>query len=232
VSETIPVTASHDGDRPPEPASAAEATATADSGGRFPVAFTPDPGVRLRPGARWVEGDRPAGPALEPGLTYTAQDLASSRQLVAVHDHLRAELDQVRDLIGQVLDGSLPPTDARSRISEMTMRQNSWTVGAYCAAYCRVVTTHHTIEDQALFPRLRRADLRLTPVVDRLHYEHEIIHEVLEEVDRALVDFVGADGDGRGLQAAVDALTDTLLSHLSYEERELLEPIARLGVLV
>ena len=111
------------------------------------------------------------------------------------------------------------------------MRQNNWTVGAYCAAYCRVVTTHHTIEDQALFPRLRRGDPRLAPVVDRLHTEHEIIHDVLEEVDRALVAFVGPDGDGRGLQAA-DELSDTLLSHLSYEERELLEPIARLGVLV
>jgi hypothetical protein len=27
----------------------------------------------------------------------------------------------------------------------------------------------------------------------------------------------------------VDLLTDTLLSHLSYEERELVEPLARLG---
>ena len=29
--------------------------------------------------------------------------------------------------------------------------------------------------------------------------------------------------------AGVDLLTDTLLSHLSYEERELVEPLARLG---
>jgi alkanesulfonate monooxygenase SsuD/methylene tetrahydromethanopterin reductase-like flavin-dependent oxidoreductase (luciferase family) len=205
---------------------------SAAAGGTFPVAFTRDSGVRLSQQTRWVESERPGGPVLEPGQTYTAQELASSRQLVAVHDHLRAELEQVRDLIGQVLDGSLPAGKARSRINEMTMRQNSWTVGAYCAAYCRVVTTHHTIEDQALFPRLRRGDPRLAAVVDRLHYEHEIIHDVLEEVDRALVAFVGPDGDGRELQVAVDALSDTLLSHLSYEERELLEPIARLGVLV
>jgi hypothetical protein len=31
------------------------------------------------------------------------------------------------------------------------------------------------------------------------------------------------------LRAAIDLLTDTLLSHLSYEERELVEPLARLG---
>jgi hypothetical protein len=32
------------------------------------------------------------------------------------------------------------------------------------------------------------------------------------------------------LRAAVDLLSDTLLSHLAYEERELVEPIARLGL--
>ena len=34
---------------------------------------------------------------------------------------------------------------------------------------------------------------------------------------------------GAQVQAAVDLLTDTLLSHLAYEERELVEPLARLG---
>jgi hypothetical protein len=55
---------------------------------------------------------------------------------------------------------------------------------------------------------------------------------VLQGVDRALVTFVGPEHDGRLLQLAVDQLSDTLLSHLSYEERELVEPIARLGILV
>ncbi len=31
------------------------------------------------------------------------------------------------------------------------------------------------------------------------------------------------------LQRAIDVLTDTLLSHLSYERLELVEPLARLG---
>ena len=56
-----------------------------------------------------------------------------------------------------------------------------------------------------------------------------MIHDVLEGVDRALVAFVVAP-DGMGeLRAAVDLLSDTLLSHLSYEERELVEPLARVG---
>jgi len=32
------------------------------------------------------------------------------------------------------------------------------------------------------------------------------------------------------LRAAVDLLSDTLLSHLAWEERELVEPLARLGM--
>ena len=204
--------------------------AAAPRAGAFTVVPTPDPGVRLRPEPSWDESERPSAPAPDPGRRYSAHDLASGQHLVDVHDHLRGELDQVRGLVEQVLNGQTDAAAARSRINEMTMRQNSWTVGAYCAAYCRVVTTHHTLEDQAMFPRLRAADPGLAPVVDRLEHEHGVIHDVLERVDAALVAFVASD-DGTGLQRAVDELTDTLLSHLSYEERELVEPLARYGVL-
>lgn len=196
----------------------------------FAVVATPDDRPRLTE-PLWDESTRPTGPARQPGRSYNSRELAGAQQLVDIHSHLRGELDQIRDLVRQVLDGSELPARARSAINEMTVRQNNWTVGAYCASYCRLVTTHHSIEDSALFPRLRRGDPALGPVVDRLHTEHEVIHEVLEFVDRALVRFVG-DADGDELQLAVDQLTDTLLSHLAYEERELVEPIARLGVLV
>ena len=67
--------------------------------------------------------------------------------------------------------------------------------------YCRLVTTHHTIEDQALFPAAPATETPdLVPVVDRLQYEHEIIHEVLEGVDQALVAFVGPHDDPAGLR--------------------------------
>ncbi|WP_375431478.1 LLM class flavin-dependent oxidoreductase [uncultured Friedmanniella sp.] len=207
--------------------------APADAGGRpFDLVTTPDPGVRLSTELLWDEDERPTGPPVPANRRYRDADLASGARLVAVHDHLRAELEQIRGLVAQVLDGSIDPAAARGAINEMTVRQNSWTLGAYCAAYCRLVATHHTIEDQALFPRLRAADPQLAPVVDRLAYEHEIIHEVLERVDRGLVAVVNTDPSGEQLQRAVDALTDALLSHLSYEERELVEPLARLGILV
>ena len=77
-----------------------------------------------------------------------------------------------------------------------------------------------------MFPGLRQADSRLGPVLDRLAEEHRVIHDVLGRLDAALVDFVAGHGDSR-LRRTVDQLSDALLSHLSYEERELAEPLAR-----
>ncbi|HEY0402393.1 MAG TPA: hemerythrin domain-containing protein [Blastococcus sp.] len=194
-----------------------------------PFRTTPDDGVRLSTERPWDETVRPTGPARDPARTYTSLEQAGGRHLVDIHDHLRGELEQLRGLVDQVTTGALDAGSARSHIATMTMRQNNWTVGAYCASYCRIVTTHHSLEDQGLFPHLRAADPRLEPVIDRLAEEHVVIHDVLERVDGALVSFVGGPDGAAALRGAVDLLTDTLLSHLSYEERELVEPLARLG---
>jgi hemerythrin-like domain-containing protein len=124
----------------------------------------------------------------------------------------------------------MDPGTARSHLQTMTLRQNNWTLGVYCESYCRIVTTHHTIEDRTLFPHLRRAEPALVPVVDRLAEEHVAIHGVIERVDQALVALVTGPDGMKDLNAAIDLLTDTLLSHLAYEERELVEPLARLGM--
>jgi len=177
----------------------------------------------------WDESTRPTGPAWEPGRTYTPAELAAGQHLVDVHDHLRAELTRLRDMVEQVAAGTRDAGWARSQLNAMTLRQNNRTLGTFCESYCRVVTVHHTLEDRALFPSLRRADARLAPVVDRLEAEHKAIHGVIERVDRALIALVSTPDGMAELRAAIDLLTDALLSHLSYEERELVEPLARLG---
>jgi hypothetical protein len=68
-------------------------------------------------------------------------------------------------------------------------------------------------------------------VLDRLQTEHEVIHALLDEVDRSLVTLV-RDGDATALdhvEQAVEVLAERLLSHLTYEERELRGPLARHG---
>jgi alkanesulfonate monooxygenase SsuD/methylene tetrahydromethanopterin reductase-like flavin-dependent oxidoreductase (luciferase family) len=200
----------------------------AESGGPG-VEPTVDDGARLSERRLWDETARPTRPAPPPDARYTRAGRAASTELVAVHDMLRAELATVRDLIGQVQKGAIDATRARSEINQMTMRQNNWTMGAYCQSYCRIVTQHHGLEDAAVFPYLRARDNGLGPVLDRLQEEHRVIHGILDAVDRALVAYISQPGEAGGLANAADLLTDTLLSHLAYEERELIDPLARYG---
>ncbi len=54
-------------------------------------------------------------------------------------------------------------------------------------------------------------------------YGHDLQFGIFPSPDAATADRL------EQLSAAVDLLTDTLLSHLSYEERELLHPLATYG---
>jgi hypothetical protein len=176
------------------------------------------------------EGGRPeAGGA----AADTRPDVAGSvgaQTLLAVHEHLRQELDQLREVMGEVAAGRVSAARARSHLHQMTMRQNYWAVGAFCASYCRVVAVHHAIEDMRMFRDLRRVDPGLGPVLDRLSAEHEAIAAVLTEVDHALVAMIRDPDHLKDAETAVDRLADALLPHLRVEEDQLLGPIAELGI--
>jgi alkanesulfonate monooxygenase SsuD/methylene tetrahydromethanopterin reductase-like flavin-dependent oxidoreductase (luciferase family) len=182
------------------------------------------------------ERDRAAGDpdSPPPPASVTLGDPLSGledpgQHLVDVHDGLRAELARLRDLVGQVARGTTDPAAVRSFLNRMTIRQNHWTLGVFCASYCRVVTGHHTLEDRSVFPHLRSRDPSLGPVIDRLEAEHEDIAEMLEAIDRALVGLVGSAHDVAGVQAAVDELSRSLLAHFTFEEDELVGPLSRHG---
>ena len=202
---------------------------SASSATPFAVRPTPDDGVRHSTERLWDESDRPSARRPDGAREYTPSEQASGQHLIDIHNALRAELEQLRDVVEQVAQGAIEAAKARSLINIMTMRQNNWTLGAFCESYCRVVTGHHTLEDRSIFPHLRGADPRLAPVLDRLQDEHEVIAGVLDRVDRALVALITEPNGMADLRAAVDLLTDTMRSHLSYEERELVEPLARFG---
>jgi Hemerythrin HHE cation binding domain len=178
----------------------------------------------------WDESTRPTL-AEAADTAYSPAQEAFSRHLVDIHDHLRGELTRLHGLIEEVRRGVLTAGAARSEVHAMSLRQNNWTLGAYCQSYCGFVNGHHSLEDASVFPHLRRAEPVTGAVLDRLSEEHVVIHHLLDEVDRALVALVrGAD------EAALDAvehalqnLADRLVSHLAYEERELRGPLARHG---
>jgi alkanesulfonate monooxygenase SsuD/methylene tetrahydromethanopterin reductase-like flavin-dependent oxidoreductase (luciferase family) len=196
---------------------------------RLGVAPTQDEGVRLSERAPWDDSTRPHRDRSGPEVNYTDQGRRDGKALIEVHDLLRSELSELRDILRQVRDGAMRAGDARAALNEMALRQNDWTLGAFCARYCGVVTQHHGVEDASMFPHLTRREPQLKPVIDRLTEEHLVIHNAIEEVDRALIEHMTSPENHDAIQSAIDYLTDALLSHLAYEEQELVEPLARLG---
>ncbi|MCW2962874.1 MAG: class flavin-dependent oxidoreductase [Actinomycetia bacterium] len=196
---------------------------------RLGVRPTPDDGARVSDSAPWDESTRPHRPESGPEVTYSRRGALVGQHLVDVHDMLRTELTELRQILGQVRDGVVSAGNARSALNEMALRQNDWTLGAFCSRYCAALTQHHGLEDEAIFPHLAQSDPTLGPVIERLVDEHLVIHDAIQEVDRALVDHMKHPEDYDPIQTAIDFLTDALLSHLSYEEHEIVEPLGRLG---
>jgi hypothetical protein len=178
----------------------------------------------------WDETTRPS--LAEPAdTTYSPAQETYHRHLVEIHDHLRSELTRLHGLVEEVRRGVLTAGEARSEVHAMSLRQNNWTLGAYCQSYCGFVNGHHSLEDASVFPHLRRAEPAAAPVLDRLSEEHIAIHGLLDRVDTVLVALVN-DADDVALDAVEESLQtlgDRLLSHLSYEERELRGPLSRHG---
>jgi hemerythrin-like domain-containing protein len=196
---------------------------------RLGITPTADDGERVAESMPWDEASRPHRPPSAPEVAYSDRGRMVGQHLIDVHDMLRRELSELREVVAQVRAGAQTAGQARASLNEMAMRQNDWALGAFCNRYCQVVTQHHGLEDGAIFPHLRAGDEDLEPVIDRLAEEHLVIHDAIEGVDRALVRQMQDPEDFEPLQAALDLLTDALLSHLSYEEHELVEPLARLG---
>jgi hemerythrin-like domain-containing protein len=219
----------HEASSADPPVTVAVATSTKSESDLLGVTPTPDDGVRFSARVPWDESTRPHRPRSGGDVEYSDRGRLVGQHLVDVHDGLRRELTELREILTQVRDGAIKAGEARSALNEMALRQNDWTLGAFCARYCGAVAQHHGMEDDAIFPHLAGADANLPPVIQRLADEHLVIHDAIQDVDRTLVQHINHPEDFEGIQAAMDFLTDSLLSHLSYEEIELVEPLARLG---
>jgi hemerythrin-like domain-containing protein len=114
----------------------------------------------------------------------------------------------------------------------MTLRSHYEQFGAYCVQYCQAVDVHHTIEDRHMFPALRSADSGLGDVLDRLADEHVVIHRVLVDLDKAAIGLVTRGEAFDEVDRLVDVLASGLLSHLAYEEDQLVGPLGHHAIVI
>ena len=153
---------------------------------------------------------------------YAAPRVGMFRELLALHSFLRRDLQTVRRLANDARDGRSPQT-ILDEIRNLETTSPLWRLKFGCMHYCRFVHTHHTIEDAAVFPMVRKHDPSLNSVVDRLEEDHLKVHHITERI-AAVADGVVTDTSGVSRAQLVEALTELeehLLAHLALEEESL-----------
>ena len=162
---------------------------------------------------------------------------AAGDHLRMVHDHFRHQLEtltraveDLRDAAGGgTSDGMIDVEAVRAGVHGLAPSLTAQQVAGLCGQVCRVLTMHHTIEDQSLFPAVATMQA-YAPVAARLAEEHLVVHEHLKRVDDLAV-AVRTDRERIGeLVTAVADLRADLESHFTYEETEMSEPLGLLGL--
>jgi hypothetical protein len=134
-----------------------------------------------------------------------------------VHGIVRQELAAVRGLAAHVLAGA-SAEEIRAQIESFAVNSPVWALRLHCLHYCQFVHGHHSHEDVAWFPRLRRQDPALNPVVDRLEAEHRVVAEHLDAIEAHATGHLDEPAERAALADALEELAAHLLSHLDYEE--------------
>jgi hypothetical protein len=144
------------------------------------------------------------------------------RELLAIHTLLRRDLHTVRRLADEARAG-LAPEEILTAVRTLETNSPLWRLQYGCLYYCRFVHTHHTIEDAALFPMVRKHDPSLSRVIDRLEEDHLTVHHITERI-AAVAESMPTDPSEASRAQLVEALSELeqhLLAHLALEEQAL-----------
>lgn len=149
-------------------------------------------------------------------------------ELLWVHDAIRHDLGVVRRMADDVVAGAAPE-QVRAEIGRLRTTSPIWKLRVTCLHYCRFVHGHHSLEDVALFPELRRTNPALGSVVDKLEDDHRVVGDYLDEIEAAVGDLGRADTapGRRRIVDGLEGLSGHLLTHLAFEEVEISPTLLR-----
>src|SRR5215203_6645068 len=136
------------------------------------------------------------------------------RELLTIHSYLRRDLQTVRRLARDARDG-LSPQTILAEIRNLETNSPLWRLKFGCLHYCRFVHGHHTLEDAALFPMVRKHNPSLNAVVDRLEEDHLTVHHITERIAEVAsrVPEDASEISRSELVAALTELEEHLLTH-------------------
>jgi iron-sulfur cluster repair protein YtfE (RIC family) len=177
-------------------------------------------------------GTRPPRPDLG---VVPAHQRQPGKHLAAIHRHYLMEMGRIAQVLRRIEAGDAPPAELKSIVLNAEMTQNFRAFGTICGQECRVLTMHHDIEEQSIFPQLHASGSdAVRAIVERLRAEHLVVHEVLERL-AAVADGLAASPDAAQFAEAgaiFDKLWEVVKSHFHYEETTLEEALGYYGVMV
>jgi len=162
-----------------------------------------------------------------PRFAVTPAQRMRGRRLAQIHElHLR-QIAQVEALIVAIDKGSSPEEGAADAMKTLALSRNYQLFGRLCGQQCQHLNFHHTSEDEAIFPALRRGKPGLDAVLDRLAQEHAAIHGWIER----MLEMVAAYNEHpehalyEQLRNTFQTLAGLVRSHFGYEQSELEEAL-------
>lgn len=177
-------------------------------------------------------GTRPPRPDLGAVKAHQRQP---GQHLAAIHRHYLMEMGRIAQVLRRIEAGDAPPAELKSIVLNADMTKNFRAFGTICGQECRVLTMHHDIEEQSIFPQMHaRGSDAVRAIVERLRAEHLVVHEVLERL-AAVADDLSRSPDAESFAQAgaiFDKLWEVVKSHFHYEETTLEEALGYYGVMV
>jgi hypothetical protein len=163
---------------------------------------------------------------VEEGSTHPQGEVLLE-ELLWVHGIIRGNLDTIRGVIEQIVDGA-PAGQVCAQIDDLAATSVVWRLRVDCMRYCHLVHSHHHLEDVAFFPALCHANPAIQSVVDKLAADHVAVSDYLDTVEAAAARILTDESARRDLADALTELSEHLITHLDYEEASLAPTLRRL----
>ena len=131
-----------------------------------------------------------------------------THEMVLIHRVLRREFGQLPRLFRAAAGDR-----ARSKV-----------IGAHAREMLTFLHTHHTGEDELLFPLLRERAALDPELIDRMDAQHAQVDDAVTAIDAELPAWTASADAAAGerMAARIEAMMPTLIEHLAEEEQEIL----------